>query len=90
MKQVVHCGHLIVLITIETLCSIVFLKPIAFKVAKQRGLYRDLVLPNNQALALTDRLVSLVPRMLFDLGCCQSLIRVGLEDLVDQVDTLRG
>ena len=90
MKQVVHCSHLVVLITIEALCRIVLLEPIAFKVAKQRGLYRDLVLPYDQALALTDRLISLVPRMLFDLGCCQSLIRVCLEDLVDQVDTLRG
>ena len=28
--------------------------------------------------------------MLFDLGRCQSLIRVRLQDLVDQVDTLGG
>ena len=78
------------LITIEALCRIVLLEPIAFKVAKQRGLYRNLVLSNDQALALTDWLVSLVPRMLFDLGCCQSLVRVSLKDLVDQVDTLGG
>ena len=70
MKQVVHCGHLVVLVAIETLCRIVFLEPISFKVTKQRGLYRDLVLSNNQALALTDGLVSLVPWMLLDLSCC--------------------
>ena len=81
---------MVVLVAIQTLCSIVFLKPIAFKIAKQRGLYRDLVLSDNQALALTHRLVSLVPRMLFDLSCRQSLIRVRLQDLVDQVDTLGG
>ena len=81
---------MVVLVAIKALSRIVFLEPIAFKVAKQRGLYRDLVLSNNQALALTDGLVSLVPRMLLDLGCCQSFIGVRLQDLVDQVDTLGG
>ena len=78
------------LVAIETLCRIVFLEPISFKVTKQRGLYRDLVLSNDQSLTFTDGLVSLVPWMLLDLGCCQSLIGVRLQDLVDQVDTLGG
>ena len=90
MKQVVHRGHLVVFVAIETLSGIVFLKAIAFKVTQQRGLDRDLVLSNDEALALTDRLVSLIPRVLLDLGCCQSLVGVRLQDLVDQVDALRG
>ena len=81
---------MVVLVAIKTLCRIVFLKPIAFKVTKQRGLYRDLILSNDKALALTNRLVSLIPRMLLDLSCCQSLVGVRLQDLVDQVDTLGG
>ena len=67
MKEVVHCGHLVVLVAIQTLCSIVFLKAVAFKVAKQRGLDRNLVLSNDQALALADGLVGLIPRVLLDL-----------------------
>ena len=35
LQQVVHCGHLVVLVPVQALSRIVFLKAIAFKVAQQ-------------------------------------------------------
>ena len=88
LEEVVHCGDLIVLVAIQTLSCIVLLKTIAFEVSEQGRLNGNLILPNDQALALTHRLVSLIPRVLLDLVSSEPLVWVCLEDLVDQVDTL--
>ena len=88
LKEVVNSCHLVVLITIETLGRIVFLKAIAFEISEQRGLNRDLVLSDDETLTLADRLVGLIPRVLFNLRSCQALVWVRFQDFVDQVDTL--
>lgn len=88
LEQIVHCGDLIVLVPIQTLSCIVFLKTIAFEVSEEGRLNGNLILTNDQALALTHWLVSLIPRVLFDLVRSEPLVWVCLENLVDQVDTL--
>ena len=90
LEQVVHCGHLVVLVAIQALRGVVLLKAVSFEVAEEGRLDRNLVLPDDQPLALADGLVGLVPGVLLDLGGGEALVGVGLEDLVDQVDALRG
>ena len=43
---------------------------------------------NYKSLALAYRLVCLVPRMLFDLSCCEALIGVGLKYLIDEINAV--
>ena len=88
MEEIVHSCHLIVLITIQALSCIVFLEAVAFEISKKRGFNRNLILTNYQSLALTDGLISLVPGVLLDLICGQSLVRICFENLIDEVDTL--
>ena len=76
------------LVAIEALSCIVFLEAVAFKVSEKRWLDRNLVLTDDQSLALAHRLICLVPRVLFDLVSCQPLVRVCFENFVYQVDTL--
>lgn len=88
LEEVVDCCDLVVLVSIQALCCIVFLEAIPFEIAQQRGLNRDFILPNNKPLTLAHRLVCLVPRVLLDLLCRESLIRISLKYLVNQVDAL--
>ena len=76
------------LVVVDALGGVVFLKAIAFEVSQERRLYGNLILADYQSLALADRLVKLVPRMLLDLIGCQSLVRVCFQNFVDQVDTV--
>lgn len=90
LEQVVHCGHLVVLVAVQALSGIVFLEAVSFEVAEEGRLDRNLVLPDDQPLALADGLIGLVPGVLLDLGCGEALVGVRLEDLVDQIDALGG
>ena len=79
---------MVVFIAVQTLCSIVFFEAIALQVAEKRRFDRNFVLPNDEALAFAHGLVGLVPGMLFDLRCSQSLVRVRFQNLVDKVHAL--
>ena len=87
LQQVIHCGHLVVLVTIQTLSCIVFLETIAFKISEKWGLDRDLVLTNDESLALANGLVCLIPGVLLNLICSQALVRVRFKNLVNEVNT---
>ena len=76
------------LVTIEALCCIIFLEAVAFEISEKRWLDWDLILTNYKSLAFAHRLVCLVPRMLFDLSCCEALIGVGLKYFIDEVDAV--
>ena len=90
LEQVVHCRHLVVLVAIEALSCVVFLEAVAFKVSEKRWFNGNLVLADDQTLALAHRLICLVPRVLLDLVRSQPLVRVCFENLVYQVDTVCG
>ena len=76
------------LVTIEALCGVVLLEAVSFEVSEETRLDRNLILANNQSLALAHWLVSLVPGVRLDLVSCQALIRVRFEDFVYQVNTV--
>ena len=88
LKQIVHCGHLVVLVAIQALSCIVLFETIAFEISEKGRLDRNLILSNDQALAFADGLIRLIPRVLLDLICCQPLIRVRFKNFVDQIDTV--
>ena len=85
MQQIVHCRHLVVLVAVQALRRIVLLEAVAFEVSEERGLDRDLVFANDQALAPANWRVGLVPGVLLDLLSSESLVRVGLQDFVYQI-----
>ena len=76
------------LVAIQTLRCVVFLETIAFEISEQGRLNWYFVLANNQALTLADRFVGLIPRVRLDLFRCITLIRVRLENLIDQINAL--
>ena len=76
------------LVSIQTLRCVVFLETIAFEISEQGRLNWYFVLANNQALTLADRFVGLIPRVRLDLFRCITLIRVRLENLIDQINAL--
>jgi len=90
LEQVVNSRNLVVFVPIQALRRIVFLEAIALEVAKQGGLDGNLILPDDQTLTFAHRLVGLVPGVLFDLRRCQPLVRVRLQNLINEVDALWG
>ena len=73
------------LVPVQTARGILLLEAVPLEVPEQRRLNGDLILPDDQALILTDWLVLSVPWMLFDLLCGVSLLGVSLHDLCQQV-----
>ena len=83
LQQVVDCCHLVVLVAIQTVHSVIFLESVSLEVDEQRRFDRDLILTDDEALIPANWLVQLVPRMLLDLLSRESLVWIGLHDLLE-------
>lgn len=88
VDKVVNSGNLIVLIIINTLLGIVGLESELLNHLKDFGLCRDRILANNQALILANGLVLLKPTMLADVFCCESSVRVCIQNLRENVSSI--
>jgi hypothetical protein len=74
---------LVVLVAIQTVHSVIFLESVSLEVDEQRRFDRDLILTDDEALIPANWLVQLVPRMLLDLLSRESLVWIGLHDLLE-------
>ena len=76
------------LVPVQALRRIVFLKAIAFEVSEEGGFDGDLVFADYQSLTPAYWLEGFVPGVLLDLISCQPFVRVCLQNLINQVDAL--
>ena len=74
---------MVVFVVVDALHCIVFLESISLEIFEERGFNWYFIFPYHKPLVFADRFVEAIPRMLFDLISCESLIRVGLKDFVD-------
>lgn len=88
MNEVVDGGDLVVLVVVDAFLGEVTLKPELLNQLQDLGLRWNSILPDNEPLILADRLMQFEPAMESDLRRREAGLRVGIENLANEVASL--